>query len=175
MAETAQQYQQRMLDNLKDQKPMKVQALTPAKLARLLKGVPAAKLRKRPAPDKWSVQEIVLHLSDTEVVAGFRIRMILGAPGTPLAAFDQDVWVISGHYAQRDLQAALAQFTALRAGNLALYKTLRPQQWKHAGMHAERGPESIELILAMLAGHDLNHLAQIERILKPPKKHGKQR
>jgi hypothetical protein len=111
----------------------------------------------------------MLHLSDTEIVAGFRIRMILGAPGTPLAAFDQDVWVNSGNYARRDLRTALDQFTALRAGNLALYRTLRPDQWKHAGMHAERGPESVEFILAMMAGHDLNHVAQIERILKPAK------
>jgi DinB superfamily len=169
MSETAEQYRHRMLANLKGQKPLKIQSETPRKLARLVQGVPGAKLRKRPAPAKWSVHEILLHLADAEIVIGFRVRMILGAPGTPLAAFDQDVWVEAGNYARRDLGTALAQFTALRAANLALLKSLRPAQWKHAGMHSERGEESVETIVAMMAGHDLNHIGQIERILKPAK------
>ena len=169
MSETAEQYRHRMLGNIKGQDARKVQAATPAKLARLLKGVPTAKLRKRPTPGKWSVQEIVLHLADTEIVSGFRIRLILGKPGTPIVAFDQDDWVVAGNYGKRDTRTALAQFTALRASNLALLKTLRPEQWKHAGLHAERGEESVETIAAMMAGHDVNHLGQIERILKPKK------
>jgi hypothetical protein len=167
--ETAEQYRRRMIGNTKGQDPRKVQAATPAKLARLLKGVSPAKLRKRPAPAKWSVREILLHLADTEIVSGFRIRMILGKPGTPLAGFDQDDWVVAGNYGQRDVRTALAQFTSLRAANLALLKTLRPEQWKHVGMHAERGEESVETIVSMMAGHDLNHLGQIERILQPAK------
>jgi hypothetical protein len=138
-------------------------------LARLLRGVAPAKLRKRPAPAKWSVQEIVLHMADTEIVAGFRIRMILGKPGTPLAGFDQDDWVVAGNYSKRNVGTALAQFTALRAANLALLKTLSPDQWKHSGVHAERGEESVETIVRMMAGHDVNHMGQIERILKPAK------
>jgi len=169
MSETAEQYRNRMLGNIRGQDAVTVQAATPAKLARLLKGVPAAKLRKRPTPWKWSVQEIVMHLADTEIVSGFRIRLILGKPGTPIVAFDQDDWVVAGHYGKRDIRTALAQFTALRASNLALLKTLRPGQWKHAGLHAERGEESVETIVAMMAGHDVNHLGQIERILRPKK------
>jgi DinB family protein len=169
VSETAEQYRNRMLGNIKGQDARKVQGATPAKLARLLKGLSPAKLRKRPAPGKWSVQEIVLHLADTEIVSGFRVRLILGKSGTPIAAFDQDDWVVAGNYGQRDVATALAQFTALRASNLALLKTLRPEQWRQAGLHAERGEESVETIVAMTAGHDVNHLAQIERILKPAK------
>ena len=83
MSETAQQYIQRILGNLEGQQPLKVQATTAKKIEKLLKGVPAAKLRKRPAPDKWSMAEIVMHLADTEIVGGYRMRMILGSPGTP--------------------------------------------------------------------------------------------
>jgi len=57
----------------------------------------------------------------------------------------------------------------LRETNLALYKMLAPEKWKHYGMHAERGEESIERILAMMAGHDINHLEQVERILASKK------
>ncbi|MGH8100468.1 MAG: DinB family protein, partial [Chthoniobacterales bacterium] len=64
---------------------------------------------------------------------------------------------------------SLEQFRAIREANLALYKSLTPEQWKHYGMHSERGEETLERILHMMAGHDLNHLAQIERIVRPKK------
>jgi hypothetical protein len=165
MAETPQQYIQRMLGIVGDQPPLKVQAATPKKLERLLKGVPGSKLRKRPTPGKWSIAEIVAHISDAELVGGYRIRAILGAPGTSIQAFDQDVWVTALHYNKRDPRKSFEQFCALRAANLALLKTLTPEQWQHYGMHAERGKESVAHIARMFAGHDLNHLGQIERIL----------
>jgi hypothetical protein len=165
MNETPYEYTQRILRYMAGKQPLGVQASTPKKLQRLIKGVPTTKLRKRPAPDKWSVAEILTHLADTEIVGGFRMRLILGAPGTPIVAFDQDSWVTSGHYAKRDPRKALEQFRAVREANLALLKSLTPDQWKHYGMHSERGQESIEHIVRMFAGHDINHLQQIEKIL----------
>lgn len=169
MQETAQQYIARMLGHAGGQAPMKVQAATAKKLERLIKGVPASKLRKRPAPGKWSVAEILAHLADTEIVGGWRIRMILGSPGTPITAFDQDSWVTALHYDKRDPRMAIEQFRVLRETNLALLKTLTPEQWKHYGIHSERGKETVEHVVKMYAGHDLNHIEQIERILKPKK------
>jgi hypothetical protein len=128
-----------------------------------------SKLRKRPGPEKWSVSEILAHLADAEIVGSFRMRMILGAPGTPIAAFDQDSWVTSGHYEKRNVRKSLEQFRALRETNLALLKTLTPEQWKHHGVHSERGVETIEHIVRMFAGHDINHTKQVERILAPRK------
>jgi DinB superfamily len=165
MQETAEQYRQRMINNLGGGDPLKLQAAAPGKLAKLLKGVSAAKARKRPAPDKWSISEIVSHIADTELVLGYRIRAILGAPGTQLIGFDQDVWVTALHYDKRGLRKAFEQYRALREANLALLKTLAPEQWKQHGMHSERGPETVETIVRMTAGHDLNHFGQIERIL----------
>jgi hypothetical protein len=167
MQETPQQYIQRMLGNIAGQEPLKVQAATAKKLGRLIRGASVSKLRKRPAPDKWSVAEILAHLGDTEIVVAWRIRSILGAPGTPIQAFDQDAWVAAGHYAKRDPRKCLEQFRAVREANLALYKSLAPEQWKHYGLHAERGEETIEHIARLMAGHDVNHLRQVERILAP--------
>ena len=169
MSETAQQYTQRILANAQGQDPIKVQSSTNKKIARLIKGVPTAKLRKRPAPDKWSVAEIVAHLADVEIVIGWRMRSVLGAPGTPVQAYDQNAWVIAGHYEKRDLRKSVELHRVVREANLALLKSLSPEQWKHYGQHAERGQESIELIVRMVAGHDINHLGQIERILAPRK------
>jgi hypothetical protein len=169
MQETPQEYTKRMLEMLGGQTPLKIQAATPAKLGRLVARASSAKLRKRPAPGKWSAAEIVAHLADCEIVTGWRMRQILGAPGTPIQPFDQDVWAAAGHYEKRDARKSAAQFRAAREANLALLKSLTPEQWKHHGMHAERGVETIERIVGMMAGHDLNHLGQVERIVSPKK------
>ena len=170
MQETAEQYRARMFDHIKGVDPLKLQAAAPARLAKLLRGLTTAKARKRPAPDKWSIAEIVAHIADTELVGGYRIRAILGAPGTQIIGFDQDEWVTALHYDKRDLKKSLEQYRALREANLALLKTLTPEQWKHHGMHSERGAETVETIVRMFAGHDLNHFQQIERILAAKKK-----
>lgn len=166
MNETPQEYIQRMLGHVEGQDALKVQAGTAKKLEKLVKGVSPAKLRKRPAPEKWSVVEIVAHLADTEIAGSWRIRSILGAPGTALQAFDQDAWVTAMHYEKRDVRKAIEQFRVNREANLALYKTLTPEQWKLHGMHAERGQETVEHIARLFAGHDLNHVKQIEGILR---------
>lgn len=165
MQETIQQYIQRIQGKVVGKDPLQVQKTTAKKLAALLKRATPAKLRKKPSPDKWSVTEILAHLADAEIVVGWRVRSILGAPGTPIQAFDQDAWAAAGHYAKRDARKSLEQFRVFREANLALLKSLTPEQWKHYGMHAERGQESIERILSMMAGHDINHLEQIERLL----------
>jgi len=165
MKETPQQYTQRVVGYTEGKPPLQVQAATPKKLDRLIKGVSTAKLRKRPAPEQWSVSHILAHLADAEMVGGFRMRLILGAPGTPVAAFDQDAWVKNCHYEKRDPRKSVEQFRVVREANLALLKSLTPEQWKHYGMHSERGQETIEHIVRMFAGHDINHLQQIERIL----------
>jgi hypothetical protein len=164
MNETPQKYTQRILGYVEGKEPLAVQAATADKLDRLIKGISTAELRRRPALEKWSVSDIVAHLADGEIVGGFRMRFILGSPGSLVVAYDQDRWVTSGHYDQRDPQKSVELFRILREGNLALLRSLEPDQWKHCGMHSERGQESIEHIVRMFAGHDINHLQQIERI-----------
>ena len=81
MQETAQEYKQRIFGYLAEQDPVKIQSATSKKLARLVSRASASKLRKQPAPGKWSATEILAHLADVELVVGYRIRTILGAPG----------------------------------------------------------------------------------------------
>jgi hypothetical protein len=165
MPETPQEYRNRMQSNIEGGNALKLQASAAKKIERLLKGVPAAKLRKRPAPDKWSVAEIMAHMADAEIVSGFRMRFILGAPGTPIQGFNQDDWAVALHYEKRDARKSLEQFRAAREANLAMLKLLSSEQWKHHGMHSERGEESVETIVQMMAGHDINHIRQIEKIV----------
>src|SRR5580693_321811 len=118
MSETPQQYSERIMKMIAGKDPFKTQSATPQKLARLVKSAPPSKLRKRPAPEKWSVAEILAHLADTEIVVGWRIRSILAAPGTPIQAFDQDAWAAAGNYRKRDPQKSIEQFRALRDAKL---------------------------------------------------------
>lgn len=166
MNETAQQYTQRILGNLEGKKPLDIQSSTVKKIERLIKGVSTGMLKKRPAPDKWSVAEIITHMADAEIAGAWRMRLILGSPGIPIPAFDQDAWAASGHYDKRDPKKSLEQFRSLREANLILLKSLTPDQWKHHGVHIERGVETIERVVQMFAGHDINHLKQMEQILK---------
>jgi hypothetical protein len=169
MKETVQEYIQRIQGKIAGKDPIRTQTETAKRLTGLLKRGTPAKLKKRPAPDKWSVVEILAHLADVEMVTGWRLRSILGAPGTPIQAFDQDAWATAGQYAKRDPRKSLEQFRVLREANLALLKSLSPEQRKLFGLHAERGEESIERLTQMIAGHDINHLEQIESILRPKK------
>jgi len=165
MPETAQQYIQRILGHVEGRDAIKVQRATEPKLRKLTQGLTSKELKWNPAPGKWSIAEIVAHLADTELVGGYRIRAILGAPGSQIIGFDQDHWVTALHYEKRNLRISFEQYRALREANLALLKTLTPEQWKHHGMHNERGAETVETIARMFAGHDLNHFRQIERIV----------
>lgn len=165
MKETPQAYSQRILSYLGEQDPLEIQARTPQNLERLVKGASAARLRQRPAPGKWSIAEILAHFADVEIVVSWRIRAILGAPGTPMQAMDQDAWVIAGHYDERDPRKSIELLRVLREANVELFKTLTPEQWKHHGVHSERGVETVEHIVRLYAGHDLNHTHQIEQIL----------
>jgi DinB superfamily len=114
MGETPQQYSQRIMKMIEGRDPLKTQSATPKKLESLLKRAPASRVRKRPTPDKWSVAEILAHLADTEIVVGWRIRSILGAPGTAIQAFDQDAWAAAGNYAKRDPRKSIDQSRALQ-------------------------------------------------------------
>jgi len=165
MPETQAQYKARIVSNVAGREPLSLLAAAPSTLEALLAAVPPTLCAHRPAPGKWSIQEIVAHIADDELVGACRIRLILAAPGTAIQAFDQDRWAETGQYAATDPWRALALFRALREANLALWNRLSPAQWELAGVHAERGVESIRDIATYYAGHDLNHFAQIERVL----------
>jgi uncharacterized damage-inducible protein DinB len=166
MPETPQQYSARILGYVEGKDPLRVQGSTPKKLAHAVKRLDRKRLSRRPAPGKWSITEILAHLADAELVGGWRMRLILGQNGTPLQAFDQDVWAATFAYQRRDPQRSLETFRVLRENNLRLLRSLPKNLWENYGMHQERGKETIAHIVRMFAGHDLNHLRQVEQIAK---------
>jgi DinB superfamily len=166
MAETAQQYTERLLGYGRGKDPLRLQQAAPKKLAALLKGKTRKQLARRPSADKWSIAEIVAHLADAELAISWRIRQILSNNAIPIQAYDQDLWARTFDYAHRDPRESLATFRTLREANLALLKSVPRKLWENYGVHQERGNESVSHVVRMVAGHDLNHLRQVEAILK---------
>jgi hypothetical protein len=166
MPETPQQYTQRMLNHSQGKDPLRLQQTAPRKFAALTKGLNKKQLARRPGPGKWSIAEILAHLADAELVIGYRIRLILASNGTIIQAFDQDAWADTFNYGSRDPKISLETFRMLRENNLRLLSSVPRGSWKNYGEHQERGRETIDHLVKMMAGHDLNHLLQIEKIAK---------
>jgi hypothetical protein len=158
-------YVRALLDLLGSRDPLEVMAeLVPWLEARLL-SVSESALRKPEAPGKWSVVQVVQHLADSDLVAGYRIRMVVAENSPPLQGYDQDRWVREFQYDQVPLAAALDQLRSLRTANLRLWNRLTSDQLERVGVHSERGPESAGHILRLMGAHDLVHRRQIDRIL----------
>ena len=160
MSETAQQYVARILKTLGNSDPLQILTATPGQLDQFLSRLSHDDLWRRPAPTKWSPAEIAIHLSEVEMVVGVRVRLVIGTNGIGIQGFDQDAWAT--RYAKTNLDLALKSFRALRAANLDFYRNLTPDQWEQYGMHSERGKETARRIVDLCAGHDLNHLRQLE-------------
>ena len=166
MPETPQQYTERMLNHSRGKDPLRLQQAAPRKFAALAKRLNKKQLARRPAPGKWSIGEILAHMADAELVIGYRLHLILAANGTAIQAFDQDVWAETFGYSRRDPKISLETFRVLRENNLRLLSSVSRQLWKNYGEHSERGKETVDHIVKMIAGHDLNHLQQVEKIVK---------
>jgi hypothetical protein len=166
--EAAAAYKARILSYQAGADFLALQSAAPQKLAMLVDGLSAEQLGRRPAPQKWSIQEIVAHLADDELVGGYRLRMILSSSGTAIQAFDQDVWADSGRYDKIEVQSSLELFRVLRRANLMLLRSLDHVEWEMFGVHAERGIETVRDIAMYFAGHDINHFRQIETIRRNP-------
>ncbi len=165
MKETPQEYTQRVLGYIEGKEPMDVLAATPKKLARLVKDLPKKRMARRSAEGRWSVTEVLAHLADTEMVYGYRIRLILEGGGAPIQGIDQDAWARFSDYPEQKPERSLEAFRINRERLLWLLKRLPEESWEQFGMHSERGRETVRRTVELLAGHDVAHMKQIRRQL----------
>ncbi len=163
--ETSTDYKARILSYVEGKDPVEVQRKTPELLADLTVSVPEKKLCERPSPDKWSVAELLAHFADAEIVITWRYRQMIEDPGCPLPGYDQELWHKLGDYPSRRPEPSLMLFRLLREANLRMLARLTAEQWQRNGIHAERGPMTVRDLALQVAGHDLNHLEQIRKVL----------
>ncbi len=164
--EAAAQYVQALMDLLGNRDPFKVQSELYDALVSEVTGLDDVLLRRQEAPGKWSIIQVVQHLADSELVYGYRIRMVLTQDRPAIQGYDQDQWANVLEYNDVSLRDALEQLRVLRGLNLNLVRSLRKEQLAREGVHSERGPESIWKLTQMMAAHDLLHRNQIQRIKK---------
>jgi uncharacterized damage-inducible protein DinB len=149
----------RFLDN---QDPRTILPTTPSRLKNLARIIGPDRISQPPARGKWSPRDILCHLTDCEIAFAFRLRQTLAEDHHVIQPFDQEKW--SAPYAAIDANEALATFSLLRRWNLLLIESALPGHANKPVTHPERGPMTFSTIVETMAGHDLNHLGQLERI-----------
>ena len=157
-------YVRSLLELLGTRDPFDVQGEVVPAIERALAGLDHAVLRCPERPGKWSILEVVQHLADNELVYGYRVRMILTHDAPLMERYDRDAWARALRYNELEVGGALEQLRVLRAANLRLLRGLSEAQLDRVGVHRERGAESVRTIIKLVAGHDLLHRRQIERI-----------
>lgn len=162
--EHARAYVAAILDLLGDRDPLSVLRSTAASLDGVVTTTTPEVLARPEAPGKWSMGQVLAHLADSDLVWGWRLRLILAQDRPPLTGYDQDRWATRLGYADIAPRESVEQFSVLRRSNLRLLERASPDDLRRVGVHVERGEESLEHQLRLYAGHDLLHLNQLERI-----------
>ena len=155
-------YRERILGLLGDRDAVQSLQETARRIEELARELGASGLDRTFGPGKWSGRQILAHLADGEIGIAFRLRQALSEDHHTIQPFDEGAW--ARRYQDVDHEAALRAFLSLRAWNLWLLSRLGPDELAREAYHPERGPETVDTIVRMLAGHDLNHLAQLEKI-----------
>jgi hypothetical protein len=155
-------YRARLLGLLGERNPIESLESSAARVERTVRRLDGNGLERPWAPGKWTGKQIVAHLADAELGVGFRVRQILAEDHHTIQPFDEGKW--ARRYQDVDVEAALGSFLALRRWNLELFRPLGRAELEREAVHPERGPETLETVIRLLAGHDFNHLAQLEKI-----------
>jgi len=162
--EQAREYVTAVLDLLGSKDPLSVLKNTPDAVRDRIDGLTERELSLPEAADKWSIRQVVRHLADSDLVWGYRLRLVLAQDRPTLTGYDQDRWAERLGYDQAPVDVALEDFRVLRRSNLLLIEKASPGDLERVGVHAERGEESVVHMIRLYAGHDLLHLAQLTRI-----------
>lgn len=155
-------YTAKILGFLGEKNPLESLQQTVARIQEVATKLGPAGLARPYGPGKWTGVQVLAHLADSEMVMGYRLRQALTVDNYVIQPFDQELW--AKKYDNVDGAQALATFVAVRQWNLGLVRSLTPQELARPAHHPERGPEGVGQIVKMLAGHDLNHLSQLEQI-----------
>jgi len=147
------------------QEILKTLRATPVVLRALVAEVDEARLRRRPAPGEWAIIEVVGHLADTEERALGRVRRMVAEDTPFLEPFDQEALAEERHYLDLDLNQELDRLEQLRRQHLALLEALDASGWERTGRHGDHGMMSVELYETHVAAEEVDHLAQIARLL----------
>ena len=159
-------YREEILAALGGRDPVAVLGATVDEVDRLASGVDADRLRRSPGPGEWSPWQVLSHLTDSDLMAGVRVRMIVTQDRPMLVGYDQEAWTARFSGLDTDVRETIERWRVLRQANVRMFESLTPQEWQRVGVHTERGEESARLTVQLMAGHDRIHLAQFKRAVE---------
>jgi uncharacterized damage-inducible protein DinB len=162
--EHATAYTAAILDLVGTTDPMHILRETPSVLTRSIDGLDGGELSRAETAGKWSIVQVLQHLADSELVWGYRLRMVLAHDRPAITGYDQDLWATRLRYEDADPHQAIEEFNVLRQANLRLLARASAHDLARVGVHAERGEESVAHMIRLYAGHDVMHVNQIVRI-----------
>jgi len=137
---------------------------TPARIESLVRGWPRERDEHSHAPGKWKARQVLTHLAHIEMVFANRLRFALAQDNYLVQPFEQDDWM--NNESSQDALAALETYLSLRRMNLALCRSLTPAQRAKTFTHPEFGVLDVNWMMAWAAGHERNHLPQIDAVAK---------
>lgn len=146
-----------------DQDPIEMLERTPRLISALAQDIGQEGLEKSYAPGKWTGRQILAHLADCEVAFGFRWRQVAFTPGLMIQPFNQDAW--AANYSKLQSKWSLGAFITARLWNVEFLKALPPDAFENQATHPERGVLSLRDMIEITAGHDVNHLEQLEALV----------
>jgi uncharacterized damage-inducible protein DinB len=138
---------------------------SPKEIAAAVSGLAPAILRYKPAPDKWSILEILGHLADIEIVYAYRLRQMLADEKPVIAPMDQNAWAKHLGYMETAAPELVALYGLNRHHNVRLLRRLKAGDLEKAAFHPEHNKDvTVAEIVEMMAGHGKSHLGQIEQL-----------
>ncbi|OZB95426.1 DinB family protein [Paenibacillus sp. XY044] len=137
-----------------------------AMLREAIEGLTEEELRYKPAPDKWSIHQILIHVTDSEMSSTSRLKKVLAEDEPTLISFDQDAWANNLGYDLLDREQYLLLFKMLRLSMQTILDHLTSEQSERVGVYVDQARFTFKQLLVYRVEHVRNHLAQIERVKK---------
>lgn len=120
----------------------------------------------RYAPGKWSIKEVIGHVTDAERIFSYRLLRIARGDQTPLASFEQDGYIQTGNFNDRKLSDLLQEFSVVREATLCLIRSLDDAAWLRRGMASQK-EVSVLALAFIIAGHERHHRLILEKQYTP--------
>jgi hypothetical protein len=134
------------------------------KLIAALPQFPRDMWQYRPAPDRWTIHEIIVHIADSEANSYVRCRRFIAEPGSTVMGYDEAGWAQRLNYYAQSPAAALELFKQLRAASYHLIKTLPEAVWANTVVHSESGVMTMDEWLDIYDRHVPDHIAQMQEV-----------
>ncbi len=134
-----------------------------AETGTLLRGLSEEQANARPAPEEWSIKQVIGHMCDTERIFSYRALRFGRGDETELPGYWQNPYVENGHFDARSLADLLDEFATIRKASLYLFRNFTTADSERIGV-ASSNPMSVRALIYVIAGHQHHHMESIRTV-----------